>query len=41
LFLTIGTLQTGKSESSQDMNGLRRVLILFEQPQKVSITLRH
>lgn len=41
LFLTIGTLQTGKSECSRGMNASRRTLICAQQRMKVSITLRH
>ena len=41
LFLTIGTLQTGKSECSRGMIASRRTLICAQQRMKVSITLRH
>jgi len=41
LFLTIGTLQTGKSELSKNMEYMRQTLIRSQRQTKVSITLRH
>jgi NAD(P)-dependent dehydrogenase (short-subunit alcohol dehydrogenase family) len=41
LFLTIATLQTGKSELPRDTYCIRQGLICSQQPMKVFITLRH
>jgi short-subunit dehydrogenase len=41
LFLTIATLQTGKSKFRRDTNDMRQILIWYQRLMKASITLRH